>query len=526
MNAHQRHSLGFALTTVLLGIYAYTISNQVHSVQDKDEGKPEGVAETEAQPDSKPMAESSVHVSYRITNDMIDEHGRMYAGELLKMIDIVAGVASRRHAELGTVTISLDRFVVVQEVRAGDLIHLYETGVKVTRESTTTCHEQYCCHAYLTFVALAPSAKSVDGPSSSIRLGGRAPDANRPRPKIKKIIPSTLLERKRYILAGRRRELRLVHSKSSKDVVDFRAEVLAMALQEATRNDMINSSVDRTEALAFIEKQILADALRAKDPALVYSTGPDGEECVSITPSLLGDLDPSALDAAIPVKELLLMGQRDDKPRRTSWIGPGESMRMRKSSSSWVIDPRSPSKRLGGEFQVLSPVGEGVETSPELSGHRPRVLPMSATFATTLHMVMPQHANSAGILFGGQLMAWMEKTALITAHQFKADHCAWTTACMDGLEFRKAVAIGDIYESMEIVYRSLCLFPCRHKWNFNSSDILTAMAIPLRTDLIVTPDSAAEKVFHSADERKTERLAMKEMLSRVYAHQSDEDNES
>lgn len=72
------------------------------------------------------------------------------------------------------------------------------------------------------------------------------------------------------------------------------------------------------------------------------------------------------------------------------------------------------------------------------------------------------------------------------------------------------------------------------------------MAIPLRTDLIVTPDSVAEKVFESADDRKAERLAMKEMLSRwvirsdacilastdsmsfhrVYAHQAEEDRES
>lgn len=124
----------------------------------------------------------------------------MYAGELLKLIDIVAGVTSRRHAELGCVTISLDRFILVklkslqystcgptnpvlsnhqiQEVRAGDLLHFYasvnrawgtsmgmtsqffwsllcldftlrtylETGVKVTRESPTSGRQQYCCH--------------------------------------------------------------------------------------------------------------------------------------------------------------------------------------------------------------------------------------------------------------------------------------------------------------------------------------------------------------------------------------------
>ena len=54
----------------------------------------------------------------------LDEHGRMYAGEILKLVDIVAGVASRRHAETGCVTITLDRFILVQEVKVGDLLHL------------------------------------------------------------------------------------------------------------------------------------------------------------------------------------------------------------------------------------------------------------------------------------------------------------------------------------------------------------------------------------------------------------------
>ncbi|KAG9003451.1 Acyl-coenzyme A thioesterase 12 [Tulasnella sp. JGI-2019a] len=556
MQAHKRLSLGFALATTLLGLYAYHKHSESCSCDLKEDTEPELVANVE--PDSKPMAESSVNVSYRITNDMTDVHGRMYAGEMLKMIDIMAGVVSRRHAELSTVTISLDRFIVVQEVRAGDLIHLHvsvnrawgssmETGVKVTRESATR-GEQYCCHAYLTFVALAPSSKNADGPSSSIRLGGRAPDANRQRPKIKKIVPGTLLERKRYILAGRRRELRLVHSRSSKDVVDFRAEVLAMGLQDASRYDMINSSADRSEALAFIEKQILADALINKDPSLVYSKGPEGEDRVSVSAHLLGDLEPSALDS-VAVSELQMMGKGEEKARRTSWIGPGESMLQRRPSN-WMIEPRSPIKRIGGDFKILSPLGENLESSgAELGGQRTRVLPISATFASTLHIVMPQHANSAGILFGGQLMAWMEKTALIAAHRFKADDCAWTTAGMDGLEFREAVAIGDVLTFRAVVTKSwkssIEVYVCSHadipgsatprtSVRFTNECFLTLVAlspatstaIPLRTDLIVTPDTVAERVFIHADERKVERLAMKDMLSRVYANQSDDDKES
>ncbi|KAG8954242.1 hypothetical protein FRC04_000464 [Tulasnella sp. 424] len=55
---------------------------------------------------------------------MFDEHGRMFATEILKLIDIVAGVASRRHAGAGIVTISLDHFILVQEVKFRDVLHL------------------------------------------------------------------------------------------------------------------------------------------------------------------------------------------------------------------------------------------------------------------------------------------------------------------------------------------------------------------------------------------------------------------
>jgi acyl-CoA hydrolase len=42
---------------------------------------------------------------------------------------------------------------------------------------------------------------------------------------------------------------------------------------------------------------------------------------------------------------------------------------------------------------------------------------MDTTFAEVVELVMPQHANTLGITFGGQIMAWMETCALTSANR-------------------------------------------------------------------------------------------------------------
>jgi acyl-CoA thioesterase 11 len=50
----------------------------------------------------------SFEASWPITPDMCDASGRLYGGELLKLIDVMAGVASRKHSGSHTVTVSVE----------------------------------------------------------------------------------------------------------------------------------------------------------------------------------------------------------------------------------------------------------------------------------------------------------------------------------------------------------------------------------------------------------------------------------
>lgn len=43
--------------------------------------------------------------------------------------------------------------------------------------------------------------------------------------------------------------------------------------------------------------------------------------------------------------------------------------------------------------------------------------PMDFTFAEVVELVMPQHANTLSITFGGQIMAWMETCAMASANR-------------------------------------------------------------------------------------------------------------
>ncbi len=60
----------------------------------------------------------------------------------------------------------------------------------------------------------------------------------------------------------------------------------------------------------------------------------------------------------------------------------------------------------------------------------------------TVHVIMPEHLNGHGTLFGGQLAAWIDLLASIVATRHSGR--VVTTAVIDNLRFRKPVFPGNI----------------------------------------------------------------------------------
>lgn len=70
--------------------------------------------------------------------------------------------------------------------------------------------------------------------------------------------------------------------------------------------------------------------------------------------------------------------------------------------------------------------------------------PRSSALSITLmsELVLPQHANALGTVFGGTVMAWIDICAAIAA-QRHTGHIV-VTAAVDDLVFRDALRVGDV----------------------------------------------------------------------------------
>lgn len=66
----------------------------------------------------------------------------------------------------------------------------------------------------------------------------------------------------------------------------------------------------------------------------------------------------------------------------------------------------------------------------------------SETLAVTTKVVLPNDTNQLGNLFGGQLMAWMDEIAAVSAHR----HCrrVVVTASINNIAFKTPIKMADI----------------------------------------------------------------------------------
>jgi acyl-CoA hydrolase len=60
----------------------------------------------------------------------------------------------------------------------------------------------------------------------------------------------------------------------------------------------------------------------------------------------------------------------------------------------------------------------------------------------TSELMMPQHANNMGHVFGGVILSMMDKTAAIAA--FRHSRAAVVTASIDRVDFREPIHLGDL----------------------------------------------------------------------------------
>jgi acyl-CoA thioesterase 11 len=181
------------------------------------------------------------------------------------------------------------------------------------------------------------------------------------------------MEEKRFHLAGRRRAIRKTMPPPSHTVGDFRAEILAMTSPTAQES----RTRKQYEQLKSIQVELIADAYASNDPT-IHS---DGEYLVGDS-KVYGNNPPRALLSE--VRELIETWQAK---RSSIHRHIGTELRpINEQTMKWDTSNRAPTPE--------SRLFRGDDTKIRIED----------TYASTLQIIMPQHANTVRVLFGGNLM--------------------------------------------------------------------------------------------------------------------------
>lgn len=114
----------------------------------------------------KRVLDSKTVISSIMQPEHANIYGNVHGGEIMKLMDITAGVVARKHSRKPSVTAMVDELEFLLPSHIGDLINCYgqltftssrsmEVQIRVTVDDLTKdCEERLALSAYFTMVAL------------------------------------------------------------------------------------------------------------------------------------------------------------------------------------------------------------------------------------------------------------------------------------------------------------------------------------------------------------------------------------
>ena len=126
-------------------------------------------------PEPKPVSASKTIMAQTMLPSDANPYGNVHGGEIMKLIDAVAGAAATRHARARVVTARIDELSFLAPVYVGHLVtakasvnHVgrtsMEIGVRVEAENMLTGNVVHVASAYLVFVATDEHGQPVPLP--------------------------------------------------------------------------------------------------------------------------------------------------------------------------------------------------------------------------------------------------------------------------------------------------------------------------------------------------------------------------
>lgn len=123
----------------------------------------------------KSAEESKAEMTVRMFPSDANPAGNVFGGEILKQIDLIAGLVAQRHSRKNAVTASIDRVNFLKPVLVGNALILnarlnyvsrssMEIEIKVEAENLLNGARTLTNTAYVTSVALDESGKPTDVP--------------------------------------------------------------------------------------------------------------------------------------------------------------------------------------------------------------------------------------------------------------------------------------------------------------------------------------------------------------------------
>ena len=138
-------------------------------------------------------------------------------------------------------------------------------------------------------------------------------------------------------------------------------------------------------------------------------------------------------------------------------------------------------------------------------------------------LVLPEHTNALGTIFGGQIMAWIDTAAAICAYRHCRTQCV--TASMDALHFISPVKLGYIVilrasvnftgnTSMEIGVKVTSEDPLTGAQAHTASAYLTFVAVdeagnPRSVPPMLAQTNDEKRRYADGQKRRATRLAQK-----------------
>lgn len=135
---------------------------------------------TKSSRSEKSPEESHAEVIVRMFPSDANPAGNVFGGEILKHIDMVAGIVAQRHSQSNAVTVSMDSVNFIKPVYVGNVLKLkarinyvhkssMEIEIKVEAEDIVTGIRTITGTAFVTFVALNKKGKPTSVPTLTLK---------------------------------------------------------------------------------------------------------------------------------------------------------------------------------------------------------------------------------------------------------------------------------------------------------------------------------------------------------------------